>query len=275
MKYLVAALLISGTSLIQARVLTGSECPPAGLDSAPNFDLKKYISAPWYPLEMVVVSYQPPRSFYCTRARYIAVNPSDLSRGVDVINYSNNDRVNGPAVGVSGAAGNNSFALFAVPAPATGSTAASKLLVGPKAFVAKAPATVVAQQLKAPNGNYRVVAVGPSKNSTLGYDWAIIVGGTSAPSEKNTTSGLCTPSKAQDEGLWLFHRNPLAPSSDVQLMKQKAKDLGIDTNRLLPVQQKGCKYEGADPSSAGNSGAGSSSTGGQQAASKKSIVESG
>lgn len=83
-----------------------------------------------------------------------------LQKGIEVINYSNNDRVNGPAVGVSGAAGNKSFALFAVPAPGTGPTAASKLLVGPKAFVSRAPAAVVAQQLKAPNGNYRVVAVG-------------------------------------------------------------------------------------------------------------------
>lgn len=83
-----------------------------------------------------------------------------MQKGVDVINYANMDRVNGPAVGVSGAAGNTSFSLFALPAPGTGPTAASKLLVGPKAFLANAPAAVAAQQLKAPNGNYRVVAVG-------------------------------------------------------------------------------------------------------------------
>lgn len=77
-----------------------------------------------------------------------------------MLNYGNMDRPNGPAIGVSGAAGNTSFSLFAIPVPGSGPTAASKLLVGPKQFVANAPAAVVAQQLRAPQGNYRVVAVG-------------------------------------------------------------------------------------------------------------------
>lgn len=77
-----------------------------------------------------------------------------------MLNYGNLDRPNGQAIGVSGAAGNTTFSLFAKPVPGSGPTSASKLLVGPKQFVASAPAAVVAQQLKAPNGNYRVVAVG-------------------------------------------------------------------------------------------------------------------
>lgn len=231
---------------VYARTLPDQGCPPSGLDSVADFDLKKFISAPWYSLQQVQVEFQRSNSFYCTRARYIPVDPNNLSKGVNVVNYANMDRPNGPAIGVTGAAGNTSFSLFAIPVPATGPTAASKLLVGPKQFVANAPAAAVAQQLKAPNGNYRVVAVGLSANAALGYDWAIIVGGSTAPSEK-TASGLCGPSQAKDEGLWLFHRNPLAPASDVQLMRQKAKELGIDTSRLEPVKHEGCRYEGADP----------------------------
>jgi hypothetical protein len=242
-KCIAVALLASCVSVTHARTLMAKGC---SLDSVANFNLTKYISAPWYSLEQVVVDYQPRNSFYCVRARYIPVDPSDLSKGVDVINYGNLNKPNGPAIGVSGAAGNTSFSLFAKPAPGSGPTAASKLLVGPKQFVANAPAAVVAQKLNAPKGTYRVVAVGPSKNSTLGYDWAIIVGGATAPSNL-TASGLCGPSSAKNEGLWLFHRNPLAPASDIALMKQKAKELGIDTSRLEPVVQKGCKYEGAEP----------------------------
>jgi hypothetical protein len=85
-----------------------------------------------------------------------------LQKGVTVINYSNRDGVNNNPVGVSGAAGNRTVELFAVPAPTTGPTAASKLLVGPKQFLAAAPAAAVAQRLGAPNGNYRVVAAGMS-----------------------------------------------------------------------------------------------------------------
>jgi hypothetical protein len=83
-----------------------------------------------------------------------------LQKGVNVINYSNRDGVNSNAVGVSGAAGNRSVELFAVPAPTTGSSAASKLLVGPRQFLSAAPAAAVVQRLGAPNGNYRVVAAG-------------------------------------------------------------------------------------------------------------------
>jgi apolipoprotein D and lipocalin family protein len=248
MNLIVIALLTLCARVTHARVLVATTCPPASLDSVANFDLKKYVSAPWYSLEQVVVDYQPRNSFYCVRARYIPVDPTDLSKGVDVINYGNLNRPNGPAIGVSGAAGNTSFSLFAIPVPGSGPTAASKLLVGPKQFVANAPAAVVVQQLKAPKGDYRVVAVGPSNNSSLGYDWAIIVGGATAPSNA-TAQGLCGPSSAKNEGLWLFHRNPLAPASDIALMKQKAKELGIDTSRLEPVVQKGCKYEGAEPTS--------------------------
>jgi hypothetical protein len=79
---------------------------------------------------------------------------------VNVINYSNRDGVNNNPVGVSGAAGNRSVELFAVPAPTTGPSAASKLLVGPRQFLSAAPAAAVAQRLGAPNGNYRVVAAG-------------------------------------------------------------------------------------------------------------------
>lgn len=100
---------------------------------------------------------------------------------------------------------NRSFTLFAVPAPVPpGPTAASKLLVGPRAFLQAAPAAAVAARLGTPQGNYWVVAAGPSKNASIGYDWAIISGGARAPSE--VTAAGCSPSQARDEGFWLFHR---------------------------------------------------------------------
>ncbi|KAF8058885.1 zinc finger CCCH domain-containing protein 67 [Scenedesmus sp. PABB004] len=221
-------------------------CPPPGLDSVPGFDLAAFIAAPWYALAQVPVNFQRPDSFYCVRARYVPVDPSDLSRGLDVLNYANVGGVNGRAVGVSGAAGNTSFALFALPAPGSGPTAASKLLVGPKPLLARAPAAAVASQLRAPNGNYRVVAVGPSSDARLGYKWAIILGGAATPSEP-AAGGLCGPSAAKDEGLWLFHRDPRAPAAAVAAMTARAAALGIDTSRLQPVEQRGCRYEGADP----------------------------
>ena len=92
-------------------------------------------------------------------------------------------------------------------------------------------------------------------------------------------------------GLWLFHRNPLAPQSDIDRMKALAKSLGIDTGRLEPVEHKGCKYEGADPSpaapaaaaagtrangasSSGSGNAGGSSSSNAQSSGAKKLVGS-
>ncbi|WIA19251.1 hypothetical protein OEZ85_003888 [Tetradesmus obliquus] len=270
----VMLLLVAGAATEARSLRAEPHCPPPGLDSVKDFDLQAYIAAPWYAVEQVVVTYQPRNSFYCTRARYVPVDPSNLQKGVTVINYGNRDGVNNNPVGVSGAAGNRSVELFAVPAPVSGPTAASKLLVGPKQFLAAAPAAVVAQRLGAPNGNYRVVAAGPSKDKSIGYDWAIIVGGASAPSEP-TASGLCGPSKAKDEGLWLFHRNPLPPQSDIDHMKQLAKSLGIDTSRLEPVVHKGCKYEGADPTSPSTPAAAAAGTGANGATGSSNVQSAG
>jgi len=179
------------------------------------------------------------------RAKYVPVDKNDIKKGVVVINYSNMDRVNGKAVGVSGAGGNDSFSLFAVPAPVSGPSSASKLLVGPRPFLTAAPAAAVATRLGAPQGNYWVVATGPSKDPSLKYEWAIISAGSRAPSEP--TAAGCAPSAAADEGLWLFHRKSVAPAADVETMRETAKKLGIDISRLLKVEQQGCKYEGADP----------------------------
>jgi lipocalin len=49
--------------------------------------------------------------------------------------------------------------------------------------------------------------------------------------------------------LWLFHRQPIAPTADVEAMRQIASDMGLDISSLLVVEQNGCLYEGAfDPS---------------------------
>ena len=53
-------------------------------------------------------------------------------------------------------------------------------------------------------------------------------------------------------GLWLFHREPIAPAEDVDMMRRIASDtLSLDVTSLLPVQHVGCTYDGAfDPASA-------------------------
>lgn len=233
--------LAAGAVATQPAVSAASSnitCPPKGFDSVPNFDVQKYIAAPWFAIEQVPVPYQPLDSFYCVSARYTPINPKDLAQGIKVENFARNGSVTGPALGTSGPTSSAAFQLMALPWPAAlpsaPSTRASKLLVGPKALITRMPpAAAVAARTAGP---YWVVATGPSKDAKVGYDWAIISGG--APSQQ--TAGGCMPPNGS--GLWLFSRSPSPSKDTVAAMRAEAMRIGFDLSQLRPVAHAGCKY---------------------------------
>jgi len=214
-------------------------CPPEGFDTVKDLDINKYISAPWYVQEQMPVSYQPVEDLFCVRAHYEFVNDTDPTQGLIVYNYANQGEVNGPPMGTSGS-GSGGFQLKAViPDP----NEASKLLVGP-GFLEQLFGRRIAELFY---GDYWVVAVGPSEDPELGYDWAIISGG--APKTRGA-EGCVTGNKLLDRfqvngaGFWLFARKPVDPES-TEKMREVAKDIGFDLSVLEKVEQEGCKYEGA------------------------------
>lgn len=231
-------------------------CPPKQFDSVEGFDLRKYISAPWYVQSQTVLKYQPKANLFCVRARYIPADPKNLTKGVKVCNFANQGGVNRSPMGTcltksaAPVPGRGPvFEMIALPWPARRSdpaTAASKLLVGPTQLLA----TKSAEDLAKPPppgqprlaGPYWVVAVGKSKNATLGYDWAIVSGG--APSQA-TENDACIPPTKSDDGLWLFSRTPTASPAVMSAMLAAAKNLRLDTTKLSPVTQAGCTYSGA------------------------------
>jgi len=85
------------------------------------------------------LAYQPLNQLFCVRAKYIPLDPKDLSKGVRVCNYANTGAVNTLPVGTCLAPGvapptgkAPAFEMLAVPWPSSRSddaTAASKLLV--------------------------------------------------------------------------------------------------------------------------------------------------
>lgn len=230
-------------------------CPPKRFDSLPDFNLAKFISAPWYVQAQIPLKYQPLTDLFCVRAKYTPVNTANLAAGVKVCNYANRGGVNKLAVGTclttppAGTLTTAALDMVALPWPAKRTdpaTAASKLLVGPTAAMMKSTPDILArppmpgQQRVA--GPYWIVAAGPSKTPALGYDWAIITGG--APSQA-TENDACVPPSATDDGVWLFSRTPVAPAADMAAMMAAAKALRIDTAALVPVKQTGCTYAGA------------------------------
>jgi apolipoprotein D and lipocalin family protein len=204
---------------------SATQCPYNGFDSVKNFDLERYISAPWYVQKQIPIQFQPENTLYCVRAEYLPiVDPStgDL-KAITVRNYSNKDKVNGPATGTSGAGGTTSFPgrfIANVPNPQD----PSKLNVG---FALGETATT--PLLGAP---YWVVAIDEQN-----YQWAIITGG--APTQVSG-EGKCIT----DGGFWLFSRTPVDPVSTAKML-EVAEGLGLDTAKLLDVPQEGCLYEGA------------------------------
>jgi len=102
----------------------------------------------------------------------------------------------------------------------------------------------ITPSLAAFGGPYWIVAI-----DTANVDdpqWAIVAGG--PPNLESNGKCLYPTEGFNGNGLWLFHREPIAPAEDVTAMRGIAADLGLDVTALIPVQQEGCLYEGAfDP----------------------------
>ncbi|GFR44167.1 hypothetical protein Agub_g5339, partial [Astrephomene gubernaculifera] len=162
--------------------------------------------------------------------------------------------------------------LVAVPDPAAADTptAKSRLLVGPRDNLPG----LLNFGWRVGWGQYWVVAVMPSNDSKLGYDWAIVSGGApefatakgcvnDAPPLIDTGLNFASSffswvnfnirTKAQrvasitggsSSGLWFLSRQPVDPQATKE-MERTARDLGFDTSVMVDVEQEGCKYGGA------------------------------
>lgn len=202
-------------------VLLGiSACPQ--VETQPNLNLTEYQRATWYIQEQQVNGYQPLTSLYCVAATYNQSGQEHvpLFRGevISVYNYCNRGQVNGPSP-------SNRTHLCARVANAT---CKSRLLVAPCPL---------------PNllgGSYWVLRAGPH---SYNYRWAIVIGG---PPRVQYPDGCTTPEEGVNgAGLWLFHRQPVAPKKDVREMRSYLASQGIAVSRLQPVVQQGCHYTGA------------------------------
>ncbi|KXZ54658.1 hypothetical protein GPECTOR_4g724 [Gonium pectorale] len=179
-----------------------------------------------------------------------------------VINYANRGRVNGPPVGtgLSTSSGRLLGAplfpaqLVAVPDPEAADTpeANSQLLVGNPSSLPG----LLNFGWRLGWGQYWVVAVLPSNNTELGYDWAIISGGAPefassrgcltepppAPSPVGLSwasrflgwvgwgstmhaSRLSSLTRGSSGGLWFFSRRPYDPNATREMLRT-AQDLG-------------------------------------------------
>jgi len=189
-------------------------CPPPGFNSVENFNLSAWTEHPWYIQEQMPVIYQQPETFFCVRASYKQLGDD----AVQVLNTANKGSVDGPQQ-------NDGPPLKAVIPDLSDP---SKLKVGLEFL---------------PNesyGDYWVVFAGPDEGP---YDYGIVSGG--PPTLEGIDGGGCvagTPVQTNEAGLWLFTKEAEPEEETVEMLKQKASDLGFDLSVLLPVDHQGCQY---------------------------------
>lgn len=171
-------------------------------------------------------SYQPADRLFCVAATYELEGRKQFffTDAITVNNYGNVGAVNGPNTGGD---------LCATRPDA--SNEPGKLKVAPcflPTFLA---------------GPYWVAALDEDN-----YEWAIVVGGqTSIEAENDAT--LCSTAEdagflnlnGNNEGLWFLTRDQVANATMLADMEGAAVAAGIDTSRMLEVQQEGCLYDGA------------------------------
>jgi len=180
------------------------------------FNLTEYVDREWYVVAQKPTSYQPRRDLFCVRANYTLVDAQTIS----IWNTARRDAVSGRD--------RNARGLFKLRGIVEDVETPSKLAVG----LSFLPTFTY--------GPYWVVATDTTPESDefaeRGYSWAIISGG--PLTTPRGVEGLCEPSG----GLWLFVRDPLVSENVVDQIKANARELGIDTSVLLPVDQEGCTY---------------------------------
>lgn len=230
---LLIALLVS--SLVSCRaawsdLFSKVQCPPKDFNAVDNFNITAYAAAPWYPQKQIPLIYQTKDDLYCVQAQYKLINASDPLAGVYVYNSARRGKVDGELMGNTD---DGKFALQAIPDEKADK--ASKLQVGPKAlsFIQSVA-----------YGPYWIVAVGPSTNTTIKYDWAVVSGGPptyKSGSACSTFAPLLPTTWQYRGGLWLFTRKAVDPTN-AAAAEAAAKGLGFDTTQLQNVTQKGCTY---------------------------------
>lgn len=223
------------TLFVAVVAITAANAAPTCPTISPmnGLDLDEWLRKTWYVTEQQVTGYLHPDSFYCVTATYNVTGdarkkkvPFFKGTVIGVHNYDNHNVTNGPATNT------DKEIPGGLCARAENASLPSKLLVAP-CFIPNLLA-----------GNYWVLDVGMDNNGH--YTWGIISGG--QPTEK-FADGCTTKETGQNgSGLWIFVRDPAAARADSQEViaaKKRLHALGFTTSRLMPIDHKGCEYNGA------------------------------
>jgi len=202
-------------------------CP--AVSPVSDFDVEKYIENSWFVQKQQVNGYQQPEDLYCVTATYNK-REDEL---IKVENHANKKNVNGKLVGT----GDGAFSQFGDLCAKQVDKGTGKLIVQPCLLFGVGLETYT-------GGPYWVLAVDKDN-----YQWAIISGGqptdiVDSGEDTSKTAVTCTTKTTgtNGSGLWLFTREPIPAAGVVEAMENTLLEMGVATNKLLDVPQKGCSY---------------------------------
>lgn len=203
----------------------GGSCPPDGFDSLNEFDFDAFISERWYSIQQKEVRYQPRSQFFCVYAEYALADFCPLCFGRPKITVFNRALKGG----VDGEERSVNFRAV-VPFPRRHPARAN---VGPRFLPLALSRSTNYWVIDA--GTYTGIVNGDPSPSTGPYDWAII---TTGEPKREGADGKCYTRG----GMWIFARDPDRSAGEIQAIRDRAEDLGLDVTQLLPVEHEGCIY---------------------------------
>ena len=194
-------------------------CPK--VSTVDHVDIEEFTKHTWYSQMQQETKYQTRESFHCVTATYNLERnrtvPFFDGTVLSVYNYANYDKVNGPPMNTK----DGQVLCARQPKPKY----PGKLLVGFCYF----PNNIC--------GDYWIV--GLDKN----YEWLIVSGG--QPMEKYNDGCTTKLNTTNHSGLWIFSRRPIIRKNDLESALTVLKDKGYTLSQLIPIQQRGCRYEDA------------------------------
>ncbi|KAL7555798.1 hypothetical protein ACA910_002264 [Epithemia clementina (nom. ined.)] len=219
----VIALVVVSTSIIVddvAAVTTEGNIPQCKtVEVQQNFDLKTYISAPWFSQQQAETPYQTKEYFYCVRAQYEAVGgrTGKTKEGYTVFVNNQGQDANGVRIRAGEA-----LCAFQ-PAP---EEEPAKLGVAP----CHLPPLYA--------GPYWVVAY---EDGPHGY--SLVSGGPPIVPALDGSGGCHTADrKGFSGGLWILTRSAQRNETVVEEVRAIAQEKGFDLSVLHDVNQENCEY---------------------------------
>lgn len=216
-----ALAIFGGSAILDGGLATAASaqdeaCKP--VETAPNFDLTDFVSAPWYTHQQAENTFAPPNQS-CVKAEYKIRDSPTVPWGYSVDVFNSGRLEDGSLVDAK-------LCAFQDP-PADPEKDASKLKVAP-CFLPKAAA-----------GDFWVVAYDQSQGSAL-----IAAGQPTRPGIHGCRTGKGDYSS--DSGLWIFSRSPVRDEALIDGLRNQALDAGFDITVLNDVSQEDCDQDSPD-----------------------------